>query len=77
MTGTRFRSAGKPTIGWAGVVYCEVLDVEAPRALRYTWKGDQDSDDGPGDERRERTLEVGEVVRREVHRDDGVAFEDQ
>lgn len=43
--GTRFRFVGKPTIGWAGVVYCEVLDVEAPRALRYTWKGDQDSDD--------------------------------
>lgn len=43
--GTRFRFVGKPTIGWAGVVYCEVLDVDAPRTLRYTWKGDQDSDD--------------------------------
>ncbi len=45
MTGTRFRFVGKPTIGWAGVVYCEVLDVDAPRTLRYTWKGNNDSDD--------------------------------
>ncbi|WP_374008376.1 SRPBCC domain-containing protein [Leifsonia sp. LS-T14] len=43
--GTRFRFVGKPTIGWAGVVYCEVIDVDAPRSLRYTWKGDQDTDD--------------------------------
>ncbi len=39
--GTRFRFIGKPTIGWAGVVYCEVLSVEAPHSLRYTWKGDE------------------------------------
>ena len=43
--GTRFRFVGEPTMGWAGVVYCEVLAVDAPRSMRYTWKGDQDSDD--------------------------------
>lgn len=43
--GTRFRFVGKPTMGWAGVVYCEVVAVDAPHSLRYTWKGDEDSDD--------------------------------
>jgi len=43
--GTRFRFVGKPTLGWSGVVYCEVRDVDAPRALHYTWRGDEDSDD--------------------------------
>ena len=39
--GTQFRLVGKPTIGWAGVVYCEVKAVEAPRSLHYTWKDDK------------------------------------
>lgn len=43
--GTRFRFVGKPTIGWAGVVYCEVKKVDAPRSMHYTWKGEQESDD--------------------------------
>ncbi len=43
--GTRFRFVGKPTIGWAGVVYCEVKEVDAPQSMRYTWKGDEKSDD--------------------------------
>jgi uncharacterized protein YndB with AHSA1/START domain len=42
--GTKFQLVGKPTIGWAGVVYCEVVDVDAPRLLHYTWKGDKDTD---------------------------------
>ena len=29
----------------AGVVYREVIDADAPRSLRYTWKGDEDTDD--------------------------------
>lgn len=45
VVGQRFRFVGKPTMGWAGVVYCEVQEVEAPNLLRYTWKGDQDSDE--------------------------------
>ena len=42
--GTQFQLVGKPTIGWAGVVYCEVVEVDAPRLLHYTWKGDKDAD---------------------------------
>jgi uncharacterized protein YndB with AHSA1/START domain len=45
VVGQQFRFVGKPTMGWAGVVYCEVQEVEAPNLLRYTWKGDQDSDE--------------------------------
>ncbi len=41
--GTRFRFVGKPVMGWAGVVYCEVIEVDAPRFLHYTWKGDEDT----------------------------------
>jgi uncharacterized protein YndB with AHSA1/START domain len=43
--GREFRFVGRPTMGWAGVVHCEVQEVDAPRLLRYTWRGDQDSDD--------------------------------
>ncbi|MEU4195446.1 SRPBCC domain-containing protein [Kribbella sp. NPDC026611] len=43
--GTKFQFIGKPTIGWAGIVYCEVVAVDAPRSMRYTWRGDKDSDD--------------------------------
>ena len=43
--GTRFQFIGKPVMGWAGVVYCEVIAVDAPHSLRYTWRGDQESDD--------------------------------
>jgi uncharacterized protein YndB with AHSA1/START domain len=42
--GTKFRFIGNPTIGWAGVVYCEVIAVDAPRSMHYTWRGDKDSD---------------------------------
>lgn len=45
VVGQQFRFVGKPTMGWAGVVYCEVQEVKAPNLLRYTWKGDQDSDE--------------------------------
>jgi uncharacterized protein YndB with AHSA1/START domain len=45
VVGRRFRLIGKPTIGWAGIVYCEVREVDAPRMLHYSWKGDQDTDD--------------------------------
>ena len=42
--GRRFRFVGRPTMGWAGTVYCEVLEVRAPDLLRYTWKGDEVTD---------------------------------
>ena len=38
--GNTFRLVGKPMIGWAGIVYCEVQEVEPPRRLHYTWKDD-------------------------------------
>jgi uncharacterized protein YndB with AHSA1/START domain len=41
--GVRFRFVGEPTFGWAGIVYCEVLEVDAPRMLRYTWRGEEAS----------------------------------
>jgi uncharacterized protein YndB with AHSA1/START domain len=44
VAGTSFRFVGKPTLGWAGVVYCEVTAVDAPRSMHYTWRGDRDSD---------------------------------
>ena len=42
--GTKFRFAGKPTMGWRGIVDCEVLEVDAPHLLRYTWQGDEDGE---------------------------------
>ena len=43
--GTEFRFVGKPVMGWSGVVHCAVIEVDAPRFLHYTWKGDVDTDD--------------------------------
>ncbi len=40
VAGTKFRFVAKPVAGWRGVVDCEVLEVEAPHLLRYTWVGD-------------------------------------
>jgi uncharacterized protein YndB with AHSA1/START domain len=37
--GNRFRFVGKPVPGWDGIVRCEVLEVAAPRLLRYSWQG--------------------------------------
>jgi uncharacterized protein YndB with AHSA1/START domain len=41
VAGTKFRFIAKPVAGWRGIVDCEVLQVEAPRLLRYTWVGDE------------------------------------
>jgi uncharacterized protein YndB with AHSA1/START domain len=38
VVGTRFRFVGKPVPGWDGIVRCEVLAVEAPTLLRYSWR---------------------------------------
>ena len=42
--GTRFQYVGKPTIGWHGVVDCEVLESRAPELFRYSWRGDAKGD---------------------------------
>lgn len=36
--GTRFRYVGKPFPGWDGIVLCEVLAVDEPALLRFTWR---------------------------------------
>ena len=37
--GTTFRFLAKPKPGWNGVVNCEVLEVDEPWLLRYSWAG--------------------------------------
>jgi uncharacterized protein YndB with AHSA1/START domain len=43
--GTKFEFVAKPKPGWSGVVDCEVLEVNEPSLLRYSWTGG----DGGGD----------------------------
>src|SRR5262245_42912581 len=39
--GTHFRFVARPIRPfWDGIVRCEVLEVEPPRLLRYSWLGD-------------------------------------
>ena len=38
--GTKFTFVAKPKPGWSGVVDCEVLEVNEPSLLRYSWTGD-------------------------------------
>ena len=35
--GTKFQFIAKPKPGWNGIVDCVVLEVDAPRLLRYSW----------------------------------------
>jgi uncharacterized protein YndB with AHSA1/START domain len=37
--GHRFTFRAKPQPGWDGVTYCEVIELEPPRRLAYTWRG--------------------------------------
>jgi uncharacterized protein YndB with AHSA1/START domain len=37
--GHRFQFRTKPSWGFDGIVYCEVISVERPRTLAYTWQG--------------------------------------
>jgi uncharacterized protein YndB with AHSA1/START domain len=39
VVGTRFRFVGRPVPGWDGVVECEVLEVDEPSLLRFSWVG--------------------------------------
>ena len=41
VVGNRFRLIAKPTIGWRGIVDCEVLEAQPPTLLRYSWVGDE------------------------------------
>jgi uncharacterized protein YndB with AHSA1/START domain len=40
VAGTKFQFIAKPKPGWNGIVDCEVLEVDAPRLLRFSWVGD-------------------------------------
>lgn len=42
--GTKFRLVAKPKPGWSGVVDCEVLEVNEPSLLRYSWVGGDGGD---------------------------------
>jgi uncharacterized protein YndB with AHSA1/START domain len=37
--GHRFTFRAKPQRGWDGVTYCEVIELDPPRRLAYTWRG--------------------------------------
>lgn len=39
VVGHRFTFRAQPQGGWNGLVQCEVLEVEAPARLRYSWRG--------------------------------------
>jgi uncharacterized protein YndB with AHSA1/START domain len=39
--GNRFQFVGKPVPGWRGIVYCEVVEVDEPFLLRYSWRDDE------------------------------------
>jgi uncharacterized protein YndB with AHSA1/START domain len=41
IVGSRFQLVAKPVPGWRGIVDCEVLEVDEPRVLRYTWRGEE------------------------------------
>jgi uncharacterized protein YndB with AHSA1/START domain len=42
--GTKFQFIAKPKLGWNGVVDCEVLEVNEPSLLRYSWTGGDGGD---------------------------------
>jgi uncharacterized protein YndB with AHSA1/START domain len=39
VVGHKFTFKATPMPGWDGIVHCEILAVEAPRLLRYSWRG--------------------------------------
>ena len=44
VVGTRFQYIAKPTIGWNGIVDCEVLETREPYLFRYSWRGNGDGE---------------------------------
>jgi uncharacterized protein YndB with AHSA1/START domain len=44
--GHRFQFRAKPVPGWSGVTHCEVLEVEPPRRLVFSWGDGSESDSG-------------------------------
>lgn len=46
--GHRFNFRAKPMGDWDGIVYCEVLEVDEPNRLVYSWKGGSDKSEDYG-----------------------------
>ena len=38
--GHKFQFRAKPQWGWRGIVDCEVIELQEPERLAYTWQGD-------------------------------------
>jgi uncharacterized protein YndB with AHSA1/START domain len=41
VAGTRFQFVANPVPGWRGIVDCEVLQVQEPSLLRFSWSGEE------------------------------------
>jgi uncharacterized protein YndB with AHSA1/START domain len=41
LVGCNFQLIAKPVPGWRGRVDCEVIEVDEPCLLRYTWRGEE------------------------------------
>jgi len=39
LVGHRFTFKAPPMPGWDGVVHCEVLELDTPKRLQYSWRG--------------------------------------
>jgi uncharacterized protein YndB with AHSA1/START domain len=50
VVGHKFTFRAQPMPGWDGIVHCEVLEVDAPARLRYSWRG------GPEESRLDTTV---------------------
>jgi uncharacterized protein YndB with AHSA1/START domain len=44
VVGTKFQYVAKPTVGWRGIVDCEVLETREPDLFRYSWRGDENGE---------------------------------
>jgi uncharacterized protein YndB with AHSA1/START domain len=53
--GHKFTFRAQPQGDWDGIVYCEVLEVDPPRKLAYSWQGGNEKD-SPGAPRLDTTV---------------------
>jgi uncharacterized protein YndB with AHSA1/START domain len=48
IVGHKFNFRAKPIGDWDGIVHCEILEVDPPHKLVYTWQGGTHHDGTPG-----------------------------
>jgi uncharacterized protein YndB with AHSA1/START domain len=48
VVGHKFNFRAKPMADWDGIVHCEILEVDPPRKLVYSWQGGAEKDGSPG-----------------------------